>query len=365
MRAGQPAQAVDLLGRASARDPDDPQANLGLGIALQAMGRHAEALAPLERAQRALPQGPLAFLRASVSRLALGEAEAALQAAAEACARAPQLAQAHSARGQALMALGDPARAEQAFMAALERAPQWADAWVLCGAARHRQGAIARAEAAFREALRIAPDHAVAKANLAALERAGDGGRLAAATTPDVRRDRAEKTGDGPLALWKPEDPAAALGLAVEYLSGKPAFARLQFGEWSRVLFYQAARGHNLFVVDQSRRVHGFLGWAFTVRAAAEKWVEGLSGLRDDECRAGDCVIVNAFAADTRDANRVLVEAMRERFADKRTLYFKRHYRDGRTRPMRVNVSPFARGRARRDEPRESPDPGVRSRDEA
>ena len=154
--------------------------------------------------------------------------------------------------------------------------------------------------------------------------------------------------GDPGLSTWRPKDPAAALGLAVEFLSRKPAFARLQFGEWSQVLFYQVARGHFFFVVDRDRRVRGFLGWALTSQALAEQWVEGRAGLRSDECREGDCVIVNAFAAETNGANRFIVDTMRKLFAVKRTLYFKRHYRDGRSRPTRLGVNEFVAGHAAR-----------------
>ena len=266
------------------------------------MRRHTEALAPLALAQKALPKGALPLVHASLSLLSLGRAEAALQAATEACERVPQLPQAHSALGQALMALSEPARAEQAFATALRLAPQTPDVWVLCGAARHSQGAIEGAKAAMREALRLAPGHATAKANLDALERLGGGGRATASATPDApARPAVNKSGvEGNVTLqsWRPKDSAAALGLAVEFLSRKRAFARLQFGEWSQVLFYQVARGHFFFVVDQEWRVRGFLGWALTGKDLAEKWVEGRAGLRDDECRDGDCVIINAFAAE-------------------------------------------------------------------
>ena len=348
LRAGDLAQAIDLLSRAAAQDPDDPRTQLGLGIALQGMRRHAEALASLEGAQKSLTKDPLPFLHASLSQLALGKAEAALEAASEACARAPQLPQAHSAHGQALMALNEPARAEQAFAAALRRAPQWADVWVLCGAARYRQGAIEGAKAAMREALRHAPDHAAAKDNLAALLRIGVDELAAVSATPEARTssgvDGHAAKDDAILRAWRPKDPAASLGLAVEFLSKKPASAKLPFGEWSQVLFYQVTRGHFFFVVDHDRRVRGFLGWALTAQALAEHWVEGRAGLRNDECREGDCVIVNAFAADTVGANRFIVDTMRKLFASKRTLYFKRHYPDGRTRPMRLSVNEFVAG---------------------
>src|SRR5271165_1595379 len=67
LRAGDLARAIDLLSRAGAQDPDDPQTQLSLGIALQGKRRHAEALAPLERAQKSLPKNPLPCLHASLS----------------------------------------------------------------------------------------------------------------------------------------------------------------------------------------------------------------------------------------------------------------------------------------------------------
>jgi tetratricopeptide (TPR) repeat protein len=366
LRAGDLAEAIGLFSRASAQDPNDPETQLGLGIALQGMRRHADALKALERAQKSLPKGALPSVHASLSLLALGKAEAALEAANEACDRAPQLAQAHSAVGQALMALNQPARAEQAFATALRLAPQWADVWVLCGAARHRQGAIEGALAAMREALRHAPGHAAAKANLAALEHMGGGAR--ASPAPDIRTppavDRGRRDDNVVLSAWRPKDPAAALGLTVAFLRKKPAFARLQFGEWSQVLFYQVAREHFFFVVDQERKIHGFLGWALTSPALAERWVEGRSGLRDDECHEGDCVIVNAFAAETGTAKRFIVNAMRKLFANKRTLYFKRHYRDGRARPTRLNVNDFVAGHLARHVERRVMDGGFQDKDD-
>ena len=94
---------------------------------------------------------------------------------------------------------------------------------------------------------------------------------------------------DPTLNAWRPYSPAAALGLAVEYLSRKPAFAALPFGEWSQVLFYQVARGHYLFIVDGEQRIQGFIGWALTDQAFAEAWVAGRAGLRNDSGDEGDC----------------------------------------------------------------------------
>ena len=142
----------------------------------------------------------------------------------------------------------------------------------------------------------------------------------------------------GRLNAWRPTSPAAALGLCVEYLSQKPAFAALPFGEWSQVLFHQVARGHYIFVIDGEQRIRGFLGWALTDRAFAEHWVGGQAGLRNESGDEGDCVIVNAWAADDAGANRFLRAAVVRLFADRRAVYYKRHYRDGRERPVKLIV---------------------------
>ena len=72
------------------------------------------------------------------------------------------------------------------------------------------------------------------------------------------------------LRLFRPDNPALALGLAVSHMMTKPAFARLRFGEWSRVLVGQINRRHYHFVLDGRGRVVGFLGWAYTSLARAE-----------------------------------------------------------------------------------------------
>ena len=335
---------IELLGRARALNPDDPQPQLNLGIALQGAQRHAEALEHFGQVQKLLPNDPTPFLYAATSLLALGRAAAALEAASDACTRAPQLPHALYAYGQTLLALNKPERAEQAFAAALRNAPTWAEAWIHCGVARYRQGEIEGAKTAMRQALHHAPGHAAASVNLDALLRIS-GEAQANASTAEARTnpvsDR-EVAGDNViLCAWKPKSQASSFGLAVEFLRRKPAFAKLQFGEWSQVLISQVNRGHFFFVIDQHRRIQGFLGWALTHKHLAEQWFEGRSGLRNEECREGDCVILNAWAAETHRANRFILDTVRRLFAGKRTIYFKRQYPDGRARPMRLSVNSF------------------------
>lgn len=136
----------------------------------------------------------------------------------------------------------------------------------------------------------------------------------------------------GHLQAWRPTSPAASLGLSVEYLSKKPAFASLRFGDWSQVLFQQVAREHFVFVVDAEQKIQGFLGWALTDEGMAQQWAEGRAVLRNEDSQRGDCVIVNAFAADNAAARRFLIDAMRGLFGGKTAIFFKRRYPDGRMR---------------------------------
>jgi hemolysin-activating ACP:hemolysin acyltransferase len=141
------------------------------------------------------------------------------------------------------------------------------------------------------------------------------------------------------LRIFKPSNGATALGLAVSHLMTKPAFAKLQFGDWSRILVGQINRGHYCFAVDAGNRVVGFMGWALATREHAEGWVEGTRGLSFEDSKSGDCMIINAWAADDNAVTRFLLAEARRIASDKSTVYFKRHYKDGTTRPARVGVN--------------------------
>src|SRR4051812_46330116 len=143
------------------------------------------------------------------------------------------------------------------------------------------------------------------------------------------------------LRLFQPDNPATALGLAVSHLMTKPAFANLRFGDWSRILVGQINRRHYAFAVDGKSEIQGFIGWALTEKDKAEAWVEGRRGLAFEDCRQGDCVVFNAWSANSPAVHRFLVEAAREIIEGKQTVYFKRHYKDGGTRPVRLPVNGF------------------------
>jgi len=152
------------------------------------------------------------------------------------------------------------------------------------------------------------------------------------------------------LRLFRPAQSVVALGLAVDHLMSKPAFASLPFGEWSRILVGQINRGHYVFAVDNTERIQGFVGWGLITRAKAEAWVEGNYALSYSDCMEGDCVIFNAWSANSTRVHRFLVNAARKLIKDRETVYFRRHYKDGSWRPGRLNVNDFVAGHISRKE---------------
>jgi hemolysin-activating ACP:hemolysin acyltransferase len=166
------------------------------------------------------------------------------------------------------------------------------------------------------------------------------------ATTPTTHAQPPSPTG---FKLFRPDNPVVALGLAVSYLMTKPAFAQLKFGGWSRILTGQVNRGHYHFVLDDKKQVQGFLGWALADKDKAEAWVENRSGVSFDDARDGDCIIFNAWAASAPGVNRVLLDAARQAMRGCDTVYFKRYYKDGSTRPARLKVTDFIDGHLARN----------------
>jgi hemolysin-activating ACP:hemolysin acyltransferase len=141
--------------------------------------------------------------------------------------------------------------------------------------------------------------------------------------------------------LYRPKQPLIALGLAVNYLMSKPAFANLKFGDWTRILIGQINRTHYYFAVDGDNKVKGFIGWALATKENAEAWVEGRGALSFEDSKEGDCLIFNAWSADSTKVHRFLVDEARKIISDRQTLYFKRYYNDGTTRPVRLGVNDF------------------------
>jgi len=141
-----------------------------------------------------------------------------------------------------------------------------------------------------------------------------------------------------PLQLFQPSNPALALGLAVEHLMSKPAFARLPFGDWGRILAGQINRKQYCFVLDGGRQVVGFAGWALTDEDKADAWISGRRPLSSRDSREGDCMIFNAWSVQHPGVHQFMLAEFRRIFGHKRYLYFRRHYDNGRTRSVKLPV---------------------------
>lgn len=148
------------------------------------------------------------------------------------------------------------------------------------------------------------------------------------------------------LRAFRPAQPVAALGLAVSYLMGKPAFAKLKFGAWSRVLVGQTNRGTYRLVLDDAGRIVGFLGWVVTDEARAEAWLHDRTGPGDTSPSDDDCIVFNAWAADTPQVNRFVLDLAREAMLGLRLIYFKRFYDHGGVRRGCMRVNDFVAGKA-------------------
>lgn len=148
-------------------------------------------------------------------------------------------------------------------------------------------------------------------------------------TTNEVRPAAVE------LRAVRPRDNRQALGIAVSYFMTDPVFARLPFGQWSRVLVGQINRGHYLFAME-GERVVGFVGWALTTKEKAEAWLTENRDVGFADSMAGEVVLINGWKASSAAAQRFLVDAVRRVIREKEMVYAKRFYRNGRARPVRL-----------------------------
>ena len=132
--------------------------------------------------------------------------------------------------------------------------------------------------------------------------------------------------------------PASAFSRAVTHLMVRPAFARAPFGHIARSLAGQVNRGHYAFACRGEATV-GFAGWARVAEPVAEGWLAGTRPFGDAEAASGDCLVLNFWQADTPEVSRFLVQRLGATLPGVRRVYAKRHYPDGRMRPLRLEVA--------------------------
>ena len=143
----------------------------------------------------------------------------------------------------------------------------------------------------------------------------------------------------GTFRAIRPQNKTYALGLSVEMTSREPAFASIPFVEWTQVLMGQIERNHCFFVIDEEDLVVGFAGWAYSSHDKAVAWLEQGALLDSSECDHGDCVILNAWTADSAAIQNFMIEHGKVELKGKKLLFAKRVYPDGKTRAVKLPIN--------------------------
>jgi protein O-GlcNAc transferase len=168
-RRGNPHGALDLLLRAQALAPDDPEIRNDLGISFATSGRLAEAEEQYRHALKLKPGFAQALSNLGELMVRRGDLASAVEYYREAVAARPELAVAHYNLGSVSFALGDTVTAESALTRALELAPDYVEAWSNLGLLRNRQRRYEEALRCYLRALELRPDFVQAHLNLSGL----------------------------------------------------------------------------------------------------------------------------------------------------------------------------------------------------
>jgi predicted O-linked N-acetylglucosamine transferase (SPINDLY family) len=163
---GDARQAIELIERAIALQPDCTEAYNNLGIVLKDQGRLEEAVTAYRKALKLKPGYAEAHNNLGIALRDQGRLEEAVTAYQKALKLKPDCTEAHYNLGIALRRLGKIAEAKAAYRKTLELRPDYAEALNNLGFALKDQGRLAEAMAAYRKALEVKPDFAEAQSNL-------------------------------------------------------------------------------------------------------------------------------------------------------------------------------------------------------
>jgi len=159
------AEAIESYDRALSLRPDNAEVRFSRGNALLALGRPREALEAYERALLAKPDHVEALCNRGAALAALGRNDEALLSYDRALTVAPDFSEAFSNRGNALKALGRLDDALASYDRALTALPGDAQALFNRGVTLHELRRFEEALASYDAALAASPDHAEALSN--------------------------------------------------------------------------------------------------------------------------------------------------------------------------------------------------------
>ncbi len=180
-QGGQPAAAIELIGRAIEGNAQEPRFHNNLGLAHAAERRFDTAEASYRRALALDPDYVEAWHNLATALAESGRPEDAADGFARALAGDPNYAPAHNNLANLRREAGDHRAAAEGYRRALALAPDYADAHYNLSVALTALGELDAAEASCRAALALQPDRAEAHNNLGTILKFQ--GRLEAAKT--------------------------------------------------------------------------------------------------------------------------------------------------------------------------------------
>lgn len=163
---GQPAVAVELLGRATVIDPQNSTYHSNLGNALQMQGQLDEAVACYRRALQLKSDWAETHNNLGNALRAQGKLEEAVASYQRALQLQPDYAEAHNNLGVALQEQRKPEETVAAFRRALQLKPDYAGAHYNLGNFWKTQGKLDEAVASYLQAVQFQPRYAEAYLSL-------------------------------------------------------------------------------------------------------------------------------------------------------------------------------------------------------
>ncbi|CAN5363906.1 tetratricopeptide repeat protein [soil metagenome] len=165
IRAGQPAAAVELIGRAIEIDPHVSRYYTNRGDAQRALGRLEEARSDQAHAISIDPANATAHYNMGIVLRALNRLDDSIASYRQAVRIKPEYARAHYNLANALRVRGELDEAEAAYRAAISLNPNHAEAWNNLGELLSERMRIDESLAALDRAIALKPDHATARYN--------------------------------------------------------------------------------------------------------------------------------------------------------------------------------------------------------
>jgi tetratricopeptide (TPR) repeat protein len=263
LKRGNPARAVELIGRAIALRADIPAYHGGIAEAYWALHQVDQAVASCQEALRLKPEDWLIRCNLGIFHIILGQLDAAVALFREQIRLKPDFFEAHNLLGEALELQGESVAALESFKAAVRLDPTSADArgnlgknlldrgasreaLYECLEARRLQpnspdilvklgnvfqfvGRLDEAEACFRRAIQLRPDHSGAYASLGVVQESlGDSEESLTSFRESVRLEPRQASVLARLATRFKDQLAEADEAAIERLLASTTLVRDQ-----------------------------------------------------------------------------------------------------------------------------------------